>query len=357
MSEVGWNSFEEINVLDTRTTASANFGWPFYEGGANGNLQTPGYFNRFGAGTFYTDAADGFDAIPGVSGPGAPIVAPVAGFGHSTAEPGFSLQAIVGAVVVDDVRRYPQELAGRFLFGDLLTARLFSVDTDDRRDIAFLGRTDGVLGPVHLMQGPDGFIYFAELGGRNGFDNDGLFGRLLITKPGAPPVEAELVNGSFETTPAPVAAGQAVSFAAIAGWTAIAGGSIEVREAFSGVTASDGAQYVQLDDGAGVDGFFQDVRTAAGQDYALTFDLRRSKGLDGALQQVEVLWNGERAALLTPGSLAWVEQRITVTGTGGNDRLTIRELASQATDGRGALLDDFRLDEVPATLLAQGFDL
>ncbi|MDO5371338.1 carbohydrate-binding domain-containing protein, partial [Paracoccus sp. (in: a-proteobacteria)] len=59
-------------------------------------------------------------------------------------------------------------------------------------------------------------------------------------------------------------------------------------------------------------------------------------------QDVEVVWNDKVVAVATPGT-DWGSFTATVTGQSGTDRLTIREVSSQAGDGHGALLDNFRL--------------
>lgn len=149
-----------------------------------------------------------------------------------------------------------------------------------------------------------------------------------------------LANGSFDD--ASVAAGQWASFGSVNGWTAIGGGSIELWEAHRGVNATDGAQFAELDFQGARDGFFQDVRTASGQSYTLSFDLRQRPGTPASSQDVEVVWNDRVVATASPGA-GWGTFTVGVTGTGGLDRLTIREAASQGGDGLGALLDDFVL--------------
>ena len=48
---------------------------------------------------------------------------------------------------------------------------MFVVDVNDRRDVKFLYQAEG--GPVHFSQGPDGYVYYADL-------FTGVIGRLLI---------------------------------------------------------------------------------------------------------------------------------------------------------------------------------
>ncbi len=158
----------------------------------------------------------------------------------------------------------------------------------------------------------------------------------------APPAGTNLlVNGSFETATVP--AGASANFASIAGWTAIAGGRIELWKARRGVTPTDGANFAELDFDTARDGFYQDVQTVAGQSHSLTFDFRRRSDIANTTPGVEILWNGTVVATTTPGA-GWGSFTVSnLVGTGGLDRLTIRELQSESADGLGALLDNFRL--------------
>ncbi|RHZ99076.1 DUF1593 domain-containing protein [Cereibacter sphaeroides] len=149
-----------------------------------------------------------------------------------------------------------------------------------------------------------------------------------------------LKDASFEGPS--VATGQWAELGSTAGWTAIAGGRIEVWDAHNGVTATDGSQFVELDFDSARDGFFQDVDAATGETYTLSFDLRARPGAPVSSQDIEVVWNDRVVATATPGS-DWGTFTTTVTGTSGTDRLTIREVDAQGGDGLGALLDDFVL--------------
>jgi hypothetical protein len=161
--------------------------------------------------------------------------------------------------------------------------------------------------------------------------------------PASPPPSSGsnlLVNGSFEASSVPT--GQYASYASVPGWTALSGGRIELWNAHRGVTATDGADFAELDYQGARDGFYQDVNAAAGQSYTLSFDLRARPGASVSSQAVEVVWNGQVVATATPGA-QWSTFSTTVTGTSALDRLTIREVGSQGGDGHGALLDDFSL--------------
>jgi glucose/arabinose dehydrogenase len=448
ISDTGWNNYEEINF----GPSGANFGWPWYEGGTGGTLiKTSGYSGFQQAQSFYQGVANGTIAV----------LPPFAAFGHAASAPGFSNQAITGGNVIYSGDRYPADLKGDYFFGDFNFARVYSIDTANRQDVKFLLQTDGIFAPVHFTQGPDGYVYFVELGGRGGFENDGVVGRMLIGRANEPAVSVTptvtvsegpnrtadvtfalsaiqnqdvtvtysttggsakagtdfmaareatlvipagqasatariqvvddsifesseafavelvraalngqpisaggvarvtvtdndappqginlLVNGSLEQSA--LAAGQFKTFTSIPGWTAIPGGTIELWRALNGVNASDGLNFAELDYTSGFDGFQQVVQTSAGQTYALTFDARLRPSTSASTQAVEVLWNGQRAGLITPDS-TWKPYSLAVTGSGSQGTLTIRELTGQSGDGRGALLDNFRLVAQPSS--------
>ncbi|MDF0578230.1 Ig-like domain-containing protein [Bradyrhizobium yuanmingense] len=164
----------------------------------------------------------------------------------------------------------------------------------------------------------------------------------------SPPANGKnlLVNGSFEATA--VADGRWGAYKSVSGWTAISGGTIELWNNHSGVKASDGANFGELDYLGARDGFYQDVKTVAGQVYQLSFDARTRPGFNSATCSIEVLWNGSVVAAVPPGS-AWDSYDFKVVGTGGNDRLTFREVSSQGSDGLGALYDNIELTVATAT--------
>ena len=149
-----------------------------------------------------------------------------------------------------------------------------------------------------------------------------------------------LVNGSFEASS--VAANNWAGFSSIPGWTALTGGTIELWNNLNNVRATNGANFGELDYLGARDGLYQSVRTTAGQSYDLSFDARSRPGLGSSTTTIEVLWNDSVVASVPPGS-AWRNYHFNVVGTGGQDRLTFREAASQSADGLGALYDNVSL--------------
>ena len=152
-----------------------------------------------------------------------------------------------------------------------------------------------------------------------------------------------LVNGSFEASP--LSAGRWAAFSSVPGWTALTGGTIELWNNLNNVKATDGVNYGELDYLGARDGFYQNVKTVAGQSYELSFDARSRPGFTASTTTIEVLWNDKVVASVDPGSAgsSWKTFNFTVTGTGGQDRLTFRESAGQSADGLGALYDNVSL--------------
>ena len=156
------------------------------------------------------------------------------------------------------------------------------------------------------------------------------------------------MNGSFETASlSAYDTGRWGAFSSIQGWTALSGSKIELWNGLEGVQATDGGNFGELDYLGAQDGFYQDVKTVAGQKYDLSFDARSRPGFDASTCSMEVLWNGSPVATVPPGD-SWQNYDFTVVGTGGQDRLTFRELAGQGSDGLGALYDNVALVAKPA---------
>ena len=158
ISNTGWFSWEEIESGN----AGANFGWPYFEGGDNGVvLPAPGYQdlprdparNLPSAAEFYAAVANGTTTITPA----------YRAFAHDENAPGFSLGAIVGVDAPYSGSRYPAEFQNDVFFTDVNDGNVFVVDVNDRSDVKFLYNTGAA--PVAFGQGPDGYVYAANLGG------------------------------------------------------------------------------------------------------------------------------------------------------------------------------------------------
>ena len=84
----------------------------------------------------------------------------------------------VGAPYVYSGSRYPAEFQNDLFFTDVADGEVFVVDVNNRSDVKFLYSTQNY--PVAFSQGPDGYVYVANLGAGN-------ISKLLIEPIPAPP--------------------------------------------------------------------------------------------------------------------------------------------------------------------------
>ena len=157
ISNTGWYSWEEIES----GYAGANFGWPYYEGGDGGVvLPAPGYRdlpNDPARGL--PSAADFYAAVAS----GAVTITPAyRAFAHDANEPGFQVGAIVGVDGVYTGSQYPAEFQNDIFFSDVNAGEVYVVDINNS-DVRYLYGSQLV--PVAFSQGPDGYIYAANLAG------------------------------------------------------------------------------------------------------------------------------------------------------------------------------------------------
>ena len=151
------------------------------------------------------------------------------------------------------------------------------------------------------------------------------------------PSENLLVNGSFEQGVTP---NNARFFTSIGGWTNGNGGTIEVwGNGLEGEgNATDGSNFIELDNDNAVDSIRQDVQTVAGESYTLSFSAQQRGSMS---ESIEVWWRGTLVGTITPTS-NWSTYSFTVTGSGGLDRLEFREPAGQS-NSFGPLMDNVQL--------------
>ncbi|WP_136442269.1 DUF642 domain-containing protein [Pacificoceanicola onchidii] len=136
------------------------------------------------------------------------------------------------------------------------------------------------------------------------------------------------------------------------GWTNDNGGIETWGNGFLGYDTADGGSFVELDRHAGgeVDNLYQDVQTTAGQSYTLEFDAAQ-RGMDN--ESIEIYWNGTLVDTVSPEDDDWETFSIEVVGTGGEDRIEFRELASE-NDSLGPILDNVTLTATEAGEANQG---
>ncbi len=135
-------------------------------------------------------------------------------------------------------------------------------------------------------------------------------------------------------------------------WTAESKTSLEVwTNGFLGMKASDGNNFIELDNAFAQDSYSQSINTVAGQHYTFTVSSMLRQYVPTSTSGVELVWNGVVVKSFAPtDSSSWHDYSVDVVGT-GRDKLTIREVASQ-NDSMGALIDDVRLiavDTPPVT--------
>ena len=157
--DVGWNEWEEINTLADASDAGAeNFGWPCYEGA----LRQPGYDNQnlpicetlYGQNNAVTSPYYRYrhsdQVIPGES-------CPVGG----SAIAGLSFAFYGGGP-------YPAEYDGTLFFADYTRKCIWAMErggTTNPSPSNIKGFVGGAANPVDLQIGPDGNLYYVDIGG------------------------------------------------------------------------------------------------------------------------------------------------------------------------------------------------
>lgn len=125
--EVGWFSYEEINVAKK----GGNYGWPCREG----NIATPGY--------------DCTTTNP---------VAPIYVFKHIEG----NTNAIIGGAFSGAA--YPAAYRDDYYFGELGTGKVYRMDVNaQNQNVSVEPFMDNADGPVEFVTGPDGSIYYISI--------------------------------------------------------------------------------------------------------------------------------------------------------------------------------------------------
>ncbi len=132
--------------------------------------------------------------------------------------------------------------------------------------------------------------------------------------------------------------GNWASYQTLGGWTAIPGGAIEHwnnHNAYSGTR-------VELDVGGALDGFYQDVTTAIGEQLTLSYDVAMRSGSVQRHKLWKFIGGVCWSILLIPPLRPLSTRSVNVVGSGGMDRLEFRE-SSTDNEGVGAILDNISL--------------
>jgi glucose/arabinose dehydrogenase/endonuclease YncB( thermonuclease family) len=136
LGDVGWNTWEEVNV----GTIGANLGWPCYEGAAIQN----GY--------------QGYAACQSLYNAGT-AKAPLVSYNHG----GVSSAVTGGAFYTGSL--YPAEYQGAFFYGDyaLNTLSYLKVDANHNLIGSPVSFAPNASGPVDIEMGPDGNLYYLAI--------------------------------------------------------------------------------------------------------------------------------------------------------------------------------------------------
>jgi len=145
-----------------------------------------------------------------------------------------------------------------------------------------------------------------------------------------------LDNGSFEV--AGIVEGAEVR-TYVHGWEFTKQGVELWRDGFNGVAATDGNTFIEVDDSLGL--ISQTVTLEAGKSYDLSFDYAGRPG-HVASSAMEVLWNGEVIATITPQDDSSRHYEFSVTGVAGDNTVGFRAREGD-TDTVGGLLDKVEL--------------
>jgi glucose/arabinose dehydrogenase/PKD repeat protein len=189
IGDVGWNSWEEINVLSDPTGSPADFGWPCYEGSGKMssyasvglNLCSTRYDGPGQTGPFFTYSHSAH-VVPGEACP----------TGTSSIT-GLAFYPQTGG-------SYPNTYNGALFFADYSRQCIWVMRPSqagglpDPANLATFTAPAG--GPVDLEVGPDGELYWADLGG-------GTIRRMHYTPDNTPPtgvIETSSASGPVPLT-------------------------------------------------------------------------------------------------------------------------------------------------------------
>ncbi len=144
IGDVGWTKWEEINA-----GVGVNFGWPYYEGGDGVSNPTGGYNSLPEAQAFYNSGAEVEPAI----------------WARSHASGGVAI--VMGDFYTGTI--YPELYQGAVFFTDYgdPTIRALSLDSNGEVDQSLVV-TGSVGTVVEMSMGPDGYLYYVDIGGQIG---------------------------------------------------------------------------------------------------------------------------------------------------------------------------------------------
>ncbi|HEY3061387.1 MAG TPA: PQQ-dependent sugar dehydrogenase, partial [Chloroflexota bacterium] len=170
IGDVGWNSWEEVNVA----TRGANLGWPCYEG----DSRQGGYEPKAVCQTLYAQGPSGFKL-------------PLYQWNHSQGS-----AASTGGMFYTGTS-YPTQYQGAYFFGDyaqswLNSLRVDAIDNLVAGSVTAFGTSAN--GPVDIEMGPDGNLYYLAI-------NTGELTRVRYTIGNTPPIANATANPSSGLAP------------------------------------------------------------------------------------------------------------------------------------------------------------
>ncbi len=183
IGDVGWNIFEEMNVVSTDN--GPNFGWPCREGTTTNSYLTNGNPSHHGCGTIGTGQNPG------------PLTTPNSAWHHGNANqsspPGFTGNTSIGGAFYTGTS-YPLEWRNKYFFADYGQSWIKVADMNGSNQVqSVVGFATGMDGPVDLQlePGTSNLMYIAI--------NVGEIRRIRYTGfvPGGPPVAVANASNSI----------------------------------------------------------------------------------------------------------------------------------------------------------------
>jgi hypothetical protein len=178
-------------------------------------------------------------------------------------------------------------------------------------------------------------------------------GRMTTTHQGATATLLPniVVNGSFEE---PVVGSGNAILPSIPGWNLAYGQDFEIWNHLNGWLPYDGQQMVELDVYAST-GIYQDLPTAANEQYVLQFSFSPRPGTPQTYNVLGVKWGGTQVGILSAdgtglNQTSWTTYSYTLTATTSTTRLEFDDLGNGNSEG--TLLDAVSVVVQPTANLA-----
>jgi len=158
VGDVGWNSWEEINLIASPTAGTVNHGWPCYEG--SGRLSSYDNLNL--------GICEGLYAAP----PTQAATAPYFSYNHSSTIGGATCPTANGSSIAGLAfytgTGYPTSYRGGLFFADYSRDCIWFMPAGaDGRPVAnqVAKFIEGAVNPVYLTTGPGGDLFYADFDG------------------------------------------------------------------------------------------------------------------------------------------------------------------------------------------------